>query len=46
VGYSSAFRREAATSPRMTIAEMTIKMNTGRVMATRVRPTILSLYPT
>ena len=40
LGYNSAFRRENDTSPRMTMAEITIRMNTGRVMATRVRPKV------
>src|SRR5215212_9988818 len=38
LGKSSAFSLENETRPRMTIARITIKMNTGRLMATRVRP--------
>ena len=38
LGNSSAFSRVNETRPRMTIAEITIRMKTGRVMATRVRP--------
>ena len=37
-GKSSAFSRVNETRPRMTIAGITIRMKTGRVMATRVRP--------
>ena len=38
LGKSSAFRRVNETRPRMTIAVITIRMKTGREMATRVRP--------
>src|SRR3954454_6168435 len=38
LGKSSAFSMVNETRPRMTIAEITIRMNTGRTMATRVRP--------
>src|SRR5690348_2019018 len=43
LGNSSAFRRVKATRPSTTMAEMTIRMNTGRVMATRVRPMAANL---
>src|SRR4051812_29440276 len=38
LGKSSAFNLVKETRPRMTIARITIRMNTGRAMATQVRP--------
>src|SRR3954454_19340830 len=43
LGKSSAFSIVNETRPRMTIAEITIRMNTGRTMATRVRPILVRM---